>query len=157
MLKWVACAVICSHDDIQLHTVPRAVSGPVVLLNPEALLMSVVYVPTKVFADKYGGCCHNGACQALRYCCQWDMYWYPWSMLQRKAMWMPLGSIDKWSHAEVHGFCCQLEPYWSEWTTLPPEAREMSGSVLLLLTMSQSLLLLYLESMLIFMACVMTE
>lgn len=97
---------------------PRAISGPVVLCHPESLLVSVVCVSIKVCANICVACCHNGACLGQRSCCQWDLYWCPWTVLPPKVMWMPLAWVDvmprsmssvvSWSHTDLSDLHCQV-------------------------------------------------
>ena len=121
----------------------------------------------RVFVGVCGLCFYQSLCK------------YMWSLLpqwcmSRSEILLPMrsvlmsmnsvttkGHVDalslSWCHVAVNEFCCQLEPYWSEWSALPSKAREMSRSILLLMAVSGSIFLLYVELMLISMVHIMTE
>lgn len=125
---------------------PTTLSGSMVLLKPESLLMSMFSVTTKGYADIHGLCCTmKPSWWRLCYC--QGSYWCEWLVLFPEAIvmslacatksddgvhglwssrklcvsmlctcWNPCHSADIWDRVDVCDLCCLQKPCISPWS-----------------------------------------
>jgi hypothetical protein len=99
----MACAATWGHGDIFPILLLRVMSGSMVLLMTESMLMSMAYVTTEE---------HSDVCSLVY---SLKPYWCLWVIMLPGTIWMSVACIATWSHGDVLGLGYLQESCLSPW------------------------------------------